>query len=436
MKILHSTLVVVGMLVLPALSRAQTESERVLQYDSHITVQASGDMLVTETIRVLAVGRRIQHGIYRDFPQVYQTVDGRSLKTDFKVWRVLRDGRPEDYYLAKLPNGTRVYMGSKSQLVTPGVHTYNLTYTSDRQLGFFDNHDELYWNVTGNGWIFPIDSATCTVLLPQGAVATNLTAYTGAQGGRGRNFKSSNEDNTATFSTTRPLPPGHGLTIVVEWPKGFVAPPTKLKNLVYWCRDNRLVFWAWAAVPLMGAYYFVIWYWKGRDPRRGIIIPLYEPPSGFSAAAVRHLHRMGFDNRAFAVTFVSLAVKGAIRIEQEKKFLSGKTFTLVPEPGFGGQLLPEEEIVQRCLVGDGTSISLKQENHAALRAAINALTSHLTQSQMKVFFNNNWGWGILGLLLSAGLSAWIVMDEIGLTAIFHQGGDLNFGAAKVTQRYA
>ena len=28
------------------------------------------------------------------------------------------------------------------------------------------DHDELYWNVTGNAWKFPIDVATATVLLP------------------------------------------------------------------------------------------------------------------------------------------------------------------------------------------------------------------------------------------------------------------------------
>jgi uncharacterized membrane protein YgcG len=415
MKAFLSTLLFAGMLIIPAASRAQTEPERVLQYDSHVSVEADGNLLVTETIKVFAARGQIQHGIYRDFPQVYQTAGGRSLKTGFKVQRVARDGQPEDYHLAKLPNGTRVYMGSKSQLVAPGLHTYELTFSTDRQLGFFDNHDELYWNVTGNGWILPIDAVTCTVNLPGGALATNLMAYTGAQGERGRDFTSSHEGNTATFTTTRPLPPGYGLTIVVEWPKGFVSPPTQLKRLMYWSRDNRLVIWGWAAVLLVSAYYLGIWNWKGRDPRRGVIIPLYEPPPGFSPAAVRHLRRMGFDHRAFAVTIVSLAVKGAIRIEQEKKFLGGKTFTLVPESGFSGQLLPEEETVLRNLVGDGAPIALKQENHATLRAAIEILTSQLTESQKKVYFHDNWGWGILGLLLSAGLSVWIVRDEIGLS---------------------
>jgi len=415
MKTLLSALFVAGLLVAPIAAQAQMEEERVLQYDSNVTVQGNGALLVTETIRVSAAGQMIQHGIYRDFPQIYRNADGRSLKTGFKVQRVLRDGQKEDYHLAKLSNGTRVYIGSKSALVTPGEHTYELTYVTDRQLGFFEDHDELYWNVTGNGWILPIDVVNCTVWLPPDAVATNLTAYTGVEGARGGDFTSSGEDNMATFSTTQSLPPGNGLTIVVEWPKGFVSPPSSLNRLGYWWRDNLTVVLAWLAVVLAAAYYFVIWYWKGRDPRRGVIIPLYEPPPGFSPAAVRHLSRMGYDNRAFAVTIVSLAVKGALRIEQEKKFLGGKTFTLVPEPGFSGQLAPEEETVLNDLVGDGTPLTLKQEHHATLRSAISKLTRHLGASQKKVYFHDNWGWGIVGLGLSAGMFWFVARDEYGLS---------------------
>lgn len=413
MRTLLCTLLCAGLLATVATSHAQTE--RIVQYESKVTVQPDGDLVVTETIQVIAAGEQIHHGIYRDFPQVYQNPDGRRMKTGFKVIRVLRNGEQEDYHLAKRSNGTRVYIGSKSEVVPHGLQIYELTYLTDRQLGFFADHDELYWNVTGNGWLFPISSVVCTVTLPSGATATNLIAYTGARGARGRDFRASSDDNTARFYTTQPLPATHGLTIVVEWPKGFVSPPSVLKRLTYWWRDNRSLVWAWCGMLLICGYYFVIWIWKGRDPKRGVIIPLYEPPPGFSPAAVRHLTRMGFDNRAFAVTIVSLAVKGALRIEQEKKLFGGKIFTLVPEKGYRSPLWPEEKTVLSNLVGDGLPLTLKQENHATLRAAINQLTSHLKETQKKVYFHVNWGWRLLGLLLSAGLAWWVVRDEVGLS---------------------
>ena len=57
-------------------------------------------------------------------------------------------------------------LGDANVGLNPGEHTYSLRYRSDRQIGFFASRDELYWNVTGNGWAFPIDSASATVRLP------------------------------------------------------------------------------------------------------------------------------------------------------------------------------------------------------------------------------------------------------------------------------
>ena len=41
--------------------------------------------------------------------------------------------------------------------------------------------DELYWNVTGNGWTMPIDSVHARVVLPDGVRPTRTAVYTGAE---------------------------------------------------------------------------------------------------------------------------------------------------------------------------------------------------------------------------------------------------------------
>ena len=51
-------------------------------------------------------------------------------------------------------------------MVDNGIHEYQLRYQTSRQLGFFEDYDELYWNVTGNGWMFPIDHAGARIELP------------------------------------------------------------------------------------------------------------------------------------------------------------------------------------------------------------------------------------------------------------------------------
>jgi hypothetical protein len=63
-----------------------------------------------------------------------------------------------------------------------GTHVYEITYRTTRQLGFFDDFDELYWNATGNGWTFAIDRAAAIVHLPQGAAIKQHAASYGPAG--------------------------------------------------------------------------------------------------------------------------------------------------------------------------------------------------------------------------------------------------------------
>ena len=68
----------------------------------------------------------------------------------------------------------------------------------------------------------------------------------------------------------------------------------------------------------LSLFYTLIWVKVGKDPAKGLIIPLYEPPSDMSPAAVRFISEMGYDNKVFTSVIVSLAVKGYLRIEEDE----------------------------------------------------------------------------------------------------------------------
>jgi len=264
------------LLLLPAGLCAQKNGERILSFHSAITVNADGSMAVREAIAVNATGSRIRHGIYRDFPTTYRDRLGNNVITDFDVLAVERDGQPESWHSQTQANGVRVYFGDKNTFVPPGRHQYAFTYQTRRQLGFFADHDELYWNVTGNGWIFPIDAASATVSLPSGIPQEKieLTGYTGREGSREQALESEIELGLqATFQTTRRLAPGEGLTIVAGWPKGFVHQPTASEQLVYKLHDNRNLLVAIVGVCLLIFYYLVVWFRVGRAPQKGVIMP-------------------------------------------------------------------------------------------------------------------------------------------------------------------
>lgn len=155
---------------------AHAAAERILDFDSRIEVGADGVLTVTETIRVTAFGLSIKRGIYRDFPTVYSRPDGGTHGVGFTVLEVLRDGEPEIWFQKPYGNMQRVYIGRKDVLLRPGDYTYRITYRTTRQIGFFDEHDELYWNVTGNSWALPIRDVRATVTLPEGAEVTRREA--------------------------------------------------------------------------------------------------------------------------------------------------------------------------------------------------------------------------------------------------------------------
>jgi uncharacterized membrane protein YgcG len=384
-------------------------TERILAFDSRITVNADASMLVTETIRILSTGEQIRRGIFRDFPTTYQDRTGNRYTVGFTLQAVLRDGKPEDWHTEQLANGIRIYMGRKDHLLPPGDHTYTLTYATDRQLGFFASHDELYWNVTGNGWAFAIESASATVTLPPGAPgASLLEAYTGPSGTTGTNYLATTPSaRTAFFKTTQALAPHEGLTIVVGWPKGFVREPSASEKTAYFLKDNRTLLAAVVGLVVLLAYYLLVWSAVGKDPEKGTIMPIYTPPDNLSPAAIRFMTEMGFDDRVLAAAVIDMAVKGHLTIAD-----AGSKYTLTKNSGAASKLSPDEQRVLSQLFRSGSSIVLERRNHATIAAAKNALKTSLTFAFEKSHFVNNRRAFVAGVILSVAVAAGAFLSAI------------------------
>jgi hypothetical protein len=410
-------------------------SERILNFDSRIQIFADGHLIVTETIEVISAGDVIKHGIYRDFPTRYKDHDGRMAEVGFSVLNVTRDGMAEAYHTKSLSNGIRIYMGKRDTFISPGVHTYTLTYRTDRQLGFFDEHDELYWNVTGNGWSFQIDQARAELILPARIEPLKSTAYTGPQGSREQAFERSySEVGNITFKTTRALAPREGLTIVVAWPKGIVDEPRMADNLSYSAKQNAGFLISVIAFVVLFAYYLLTWMKVGRDPQKRAIIPRFKPPEGLSPAAVRYVHKRRFDRKSLTATVVSLAVKGVLTISQE----GSRAYTLQKIPNADTSKLSKgEKKVFDQLFKSKDRLELGSTHLSQVKKAVGALKKSLSADFSKAYFANNTnrllpGIGIVVIALvamvltardtasAAGLGLWLSMWTIGCTFLGYQ----------------
>jgi uncharacterized membrane protein YgcG len=395
-------ILLVALLGVPAVA-----DERILDFHSDIQVQPNASLVVHEVIRVSSEGERIRHGIFRDFPTRYTGRLGEHYSVDFKVVDVRRDGVEEPYSQEQLTNGVRIKMGSPSMVLSPGEYTYELTYTATRELGFFPDHDELYWNVTGNGWVFPIDIATATVTLP-GPVQSGdlkLTGYTGYKGSRDQNLRFYRvDDSTVRFETTAALGSNQGLTIVVGFPKGVVTEPSRVDLFHWFIAENALSVGGLAGLVIVLIYYLAAWMLLGRGPRPGVIVVSYEPPPAVSPPAMRFLQRMGYDDRVLVSAVVDLAVKKYLTIQQE-----GSLYRLTRLKAEDGTLPVEERNLLRIFFCSGTEISISAAQAMTITAAKTTLAKDLDLEENPELFHKNGRWAWPGILLTLAAFAAMVM---------------------------
>lgn len=380
--------------------------ERILNFHSDIQVHANGTLDVFETIEVHAEGKRIRRGIYRDFPTRYRDRRGDRVVVDFDVVSVMRDGKVEPWFTEELANGVRINTGNDRFLPTPLTTTYRIHYRTSRQLGFFEDHHELYWNVTGTGWVFDIKEASARIQLPEPVPEAQLQLdyYTGPQGSRAKNALATvPEPGVAKFSSTKPLWSNEGLTIVVGFPKGIVEEPGGMQQLSWFLNDNRAQLVLLVGLALLFWYYLHHWYRNGRDPRGGPVFARYYPPKDFSPGGLRYLSRAAYDERCFSADVVQMSVKGLISIHREKKFLSDSWSLKKLSEGADVDLSPSERTLFSRLFAGGPEIELDQKNHQLLGKAMTEHKAALTKRFKPRYFLDNAKITVIGCLASVAL---------------------------------
>ena len=392
--------VLAALLELAAVPSAASAEERITRFLSDVQVQRDASLDVTETIDVRAEGDRIRRGIFRDFPTRYRGRNGSQVRVGFTLGGVLRDGVPEKAAIEAISNGVRIRIGDADKLLEPGDHRYVIRYRTTRQVGRFADYDELYWNVTGNGWVFPIDAAEARIRLPAAVKFGQRAVYTGAQGSTARNATVVAErPGEILFRATSPLGPYEGLTVAVAWPKGVVGEADDGTRARWWLADYGPPVVGLLALLGLGGFYYVAWQRAGRNPRPGTVVPLFSPADDLSPAAMRYVWKMGADNRAFAAALVDLGVRGHIRMtEEDGGFFKGSQ-RRIERLASDAPLPAAEQAMLRELAASGESIVMEQKNHAKFSSAKKALDEAFKERFEGRLFRRNWGWALAGVAI-------------------------------------
>lgn len=320
------------LLLVLALSIACTVQAReyIKNYHTDITIEKNGTLRVKETITVNSEMRNIRQGIYRDFPTHYKPFVFRTI-VPFTPKRASRNGIALPLEVVSIKRGKRVYMRDGASL-NPDVYTFELEYTTGRQIGFFDRHDELYWNVVGGDWMFRVDHASATVHLPENVAADQIkyTAYAGKLGSGHKAFKVNIIDaHTLEFFCTKKLSAYQAFSIVVGMPKGTITPPTYWQT-VYWALLDNLDWVVLFLLLVLCSVYGCIQIYKVRskDPKNPII-PRFRPPRDFTPGMVNYFVNRKMTPEGFAADIVNMGVYQWLTIAQKDSLMGwSKTYEL------------------------------------------------------------------------------------------------------------
>jgi len=374
---------VVLALVLPAAAR----SWRIANFDAAIDVHQDGSAFITERITAVFTGQ--YNGIYRTIPIEYPGPHGANYTLFVNVIGVKEpdSGRALKYELHRQGDYRQI------KIYVPGAvdtdKTVEIDYEVKNATRFFADHDEFYWNVTGNDWPVPIDHASALVMFPPAAGGQlRAQGFTGIYGSRQQEVTSEIREAAATFETTNPLPMRAGLTADVFIPKGILHEPGELTQITWFVQSNPVLL-----LPvIVFAVMFGLWYTVGRDPDPGIsVAPMYEPPKDMTPAECGTLVDDAVRPRDITCTLVDLAVKGYIKIEevQEQHLLfsgRGYIFHLLKPRSEWKQLAAHEQVMLQTLYAGGgestTLAALKNHFYTAIPAIKDDLISELKQKGM------------------------------------------------------
>ena len=368
------------------------DRENIIDYDIEIHVNKDASMDVKEKITVNALGDEIQHGIYRDFPTQY-----KNKTVSFKINDITLDDEDVKYTTESVSRGVRIKIGSSNEYVSEGIHTYVIDYTTERQMFFEEDYNELYWNLIGSGWNFDIEECSAKIYFPKGTeiLEDDIKAYVGAYGNSEEAddvywYVDENE-SCVYFNVFHEIPSQNAFTIVVRAEKGTIAEPTLGQRFRWFIQDNAMFVVILIGMIGLGVWQFIVWKKYGKDPEKNVIIPKYYPPEGMDVGDVKYVDTMGKTDRILEATFISLATKGFLKFdkgsEKNSVMTVEKTYSKNPDE-YKDELSEFERDVYRS-IGSKEKLGYTPSLYDILQRLKKRISKKLSEKyDDKVFFKN------------------------------------------------
>ena len=377
--------------------------DRVAALHSDIRIAPNGELRITETIELQTGPRDAHSGIAREFASDYRDRAGNRVKAPLVVEKVLRNGRPEPYALEREARAMRLRTGQSKRPLARGKHVFEISYRTARQVGFFQSHDELYWDV-GGGWPFAFErlSAEVSFERPVPAGEIKIDARTGRPDARGEDYHAFVREGSAAFRATRPLGAREGMAIVVGFPKGVVAQPTLPERAAWYLAANPGVPVGGGIFAGMLAFLFLV---RARLKRADALPVAGAVPEGVGPAGVRFIARNRYDERCLAAAMLGLQSRGFLSLREHGERL------LLERTGAWVDWFPGEEELARRLFRDEDAVRIRRHGRTLDEAG-----RRLSRELRRTFLRREWSRHGSFVLAAAGIGAGAVLAMLALEA--------------------
>ncbi len=145
---------------------------------TNIDILPEGVVKFSETIMVVADGKKLSHGLTRVLPEYIYSRNGKRKKINYTLIDVSANDEKLPYKIGSGQN--LLFLTADTPIILdPGIYTYKFEYLADNLLWEHDDFYELYWDITGSVWNIPIMRSGATLTLPQDLVPTAQTVLIG-----------------------------------------------------------------------------------------------------------------------------------------------------------------------------------------------------------------------------------------------------------------
>jgi uncharacterized membrane protein len=310
------------------------------------------------------------HGILRAIPQKYK---GHTLSLK-NISVTDQDGKPYSFTASDQNDNKVLKIGNASEYVH-GRTIYKIKYSVQDVVSFYKDHDELFWDINGDQWDQPFGSVNATIHISKqlaDSLQNRRLCYTGSFESTAQNCSITlvtPPEGTYITASANSLGPRQTLSVVLGFQPGTFKLSPAVKKGQQKRRIETAAALSLAAIPPVFAFIFMFKRWRqfGNDPKgRGVIIPEYEPPKGFSVLTSDYLLKQQLRNQAISATIIDMAVKGYITIYEipKKGIFGSKDYKLELRRAIDEQVSPQTLSALKIIFGDnlqtGNSISLNE----------------------------------------------------------------------------